>query len=432
MDPLPHHHHSATKAEAQQKQPQPQPQGRREPSPSLLLPHLAFVYGTLKQGFGNHWLMEELMESRHARFLGAGLTSRKFPLVCGPFRVPFLLHTPSPCGHHVRGEVYEIDDFALARLDDLEGITKGHYERKQIDVTMTTTMMMMGNGNDDDDDAAAADGSGGYGDFSLGFDDVVTLDDSGCCVVVDDDEEQDDGGDGDSKLGYGDGESKLGYGDGDSKLGYGDGDSKLGYGDGDSKLGYGDGDSKLGYGDGDSKLGYGDGDSKLGYGVAAALGLDCRADDSKDAADDPKDADDSQDSSLDAIAKGLDDDDDDDGDAFAIGEQRRRDLATLKHVPRSLDDANAIAKISKTSSKTSQTTTTRSVQVSAHAYFACQSYGHKMASCAPYIECYTVEEASAYVRRKDRPANRTFLEHVYAWMEEASLFHSSASQTTKH
>jgi gamma-glutamylcyclotransferase (GGCT)/AIG2-like uncharacterized protein YtfP len=68
---------------------------------------LAFVYGTLKQGFSNHWLMEDVMTKGHARFVGIASTKKQYPLVCGPFQVPFLLDMPA-CGCHVRGELYEV------------------------------------------------------------------------------------------------------------------------------------------------------------------------------------------------------------------------------------------------------------------------------------------------------------------------------------
>ncbi|KAL2622062.1 hypothetical protein R1flu_002267 [Riccia fluitans] len=95
---------------------------------------LAFVYGTLKRGFGNHWLMEEQMSKKHARLVGTAQTKLKYPLVCGPFQVPFLLRYPGE-GEHVQGELYQVDSHCLQLLDELEGVTKRHYERRQITVT---------------------------------------------------------------------------------------------------------------------------------------------------------------------------------------------------------------------------------------------------------------------------------------------------------
>jgi gamma-glutamylaminecyclotransferase len=91
----------------------------------------AFVYGTLKKGFSNYWLMEDVCSKGHARFLGFARTKEMFPMVCGPYQVPFLIDIPSS-GHHVRGELYEVDRIAIERLDELEGVSKGNYVRRPI------------------------------------------------------------------------------------------------------------------------------------------------------------------------------------------------------------------------------------------------------------------------------------------------------------
>lgn len=89
---------------------------------------LVFTYGTLKKGFPNHVLLRRLMDSGDARFVGGCRTLHPYPLVCGPFRVPFLLHLPGS-GHRVRGELYSVSPHALSLLDDLEGTSLGHYQR---------------------------------------------------------------------------------------------------------------------------------------------------------------------------------------------------------------------------------------------------------------------------------------------------------------
>ncbi|OAE20425.1 hypothetical protein AXG93_4905s1250 [Marchantia polymorpha subsp. ruderalis] len=106
------------------------PQKALEASPTSL----AFVYGTLKRGFGNHWLMEEQMSKKHARLVGTAQTKMRYPLVCGPFQVPFLLMYPGE-GEHVRGELYQVDSHCMELLDELEGVSKDHYERRQIVLT---------------------------------------------------------------------------------------------------------------------------------------------------------------------------------------------------------------------------------------------------------------------------------------------------------
>ena len=89
---------------------------------------LIFTYGTLKHGFSNHTLLQDMMASGDAAFLGLCRTANQLPLVCGPYRVPFLLNFHGR-GHPVSGELYSVSPRALARMDDLEGVTRGHYER---------------------------------------------------------------------------------------------------------------------------------------------------------------------------------------------------------------------------------------------------------------------------------------------------------------
>lgn len=94
---------------------------------------LIFTYGTLKRGFYNHKLMEELMATRDASFVGEYVTLESFPLVVGPFGIPFLINLLGS-GHRVSGELYAVSGRGLARLDELEGISTGHYERMPVKV----------------------------------------------------------------------------------------------------------------------------------------------------------------------------------------------------------------------------------------------------------------------------------------------------------
>ncbi|XP_057475409.1 putative gamma-glutamylcyclotransferase At3g02910 [Actinidia eriantha] len=93
---------------------------------------LIFSYGTLKRGFTNHVLMQDLISSNDAVFLGAYRTVPELPLVCGSHGVPFLLNLPGSGRHRIRGELYAVSSRGLARVDELEGITLGHYERLPI------------------------------------------------------------------------------------------------------------------------------------------------------------------------------------------------------------------------------------------------------------------------------------------------------------
>ena len=89
---------------------------------------LIFTYGTLKRGFSIHVIRQDLIRTGYATFVGVYETAQKYPLVCGPYRVPFLLNFPGS-GHRVQGELYSVSTRGLARMDELEGTTCGHYER---------------------------------------------------------------------------------------------------------------------------------------------------------------------------------------------------------------------------------------------------------------------------------------------------------------
>lgn len=98
---------------------------------------LVFTYGTLKRGFSNHGLLQDLARAGDAAFVAAAATAEPLPLVCGPYRVPFLLNLPGEHGcQRVRGELYSVTAKGLARLDELEGISRAHYERLPISVVV--------------------------------------------------------------------------------------------------------------------------------------------------------------------------------------------------------------------------------------------------------------------------------------------------------
>ena len=89
---------------------------------------LIFTYGTLKRGFFNHTLMQDLISRNDAVYFGDFQTHHTFPLVCGPHGIPYLINLPGS-GHRVKGELYSVTGPGLARLDELEGTAIGHYER---------------------------------------------------------------------------------------------------------------------------------------------------------------------------------------------------------------------------------------------------------------------------------------------------------------
>lgn len=98
---------------------------------------LVFTYGTLKRGFSNHGLLQDLARAGDAAFVAAAATTEPLPLVCGPYRVPFLLNLPGEHGsQRVRGELYSVTAKGIARLDELEGVSRAHYERLPVSVVV--------------------------------------------------------------------------------------------------------------------------------------------------------------------------------------------------------------------------------------------------------------------------------------------------------
>jgi gamma-glutamylcyclotransferase (GGCT)/AIG2-like uncharacterized protein YtfP len=82
-----------------------------------------FVYGTLRQGEGNHRLLLS------ARFVGEASTAAGFALYdLGAF--PGLVHEGAGT---VAGEVYDVDAETLAALDRLEGVPS-FYRRERIEL----------------------------------------------------------------------------------------------------------------------------------------------------------------------------------------------------------------------------------------------------------------------------------------------------------
>ena len=71
-----------------------------------------FVYGTLRQNYGNHGFL------KNAQFLGEAKTLDKFVMHCRG-SIPFV--SESQAISHIVGEVYEVDDNNLAAIDQLEG-----------------------------------------------------------------------------------------------------------------------------------------------------------------------------------------------------------------------------------------------------------------------------------------------------------------------
>lgn len=90
-----------------------------------------FVYGTLKRGRHNNSVLGP------SKFLGVYLTERRFTMYDGrgfPYIVP-------EGANVVVGELYEVDDATLERLDWLEGVKHDHYKRIETQVSTDSDMV---------------------------------------------------------------------------------------------------------------------------------------------------------------------------------------------------------------------------------------------------------------------------------------------------
>ncbi|KAF3326237.1 putative gamma-glutamylcyclotransferase [Carex littledalei] len=96
---------------------------------------ILFIYGTLKKGFPNYHILSDFILSGDVSLLSpsTATTTTPYPLVVGPLAVPFLLPLPSSTGSNlVSGELVSVSPRALSALDDLEGVSVGHYERRPV------------------------------------------------------------------------------------------------------------------------------------------------------------------------------------------------------------------------------------------------------------------------------------------------------------
>lgn len=89
--------------------------------------HLVAVYGTLRQGFGNHRLL------RGAKCVGAGRTIDQYAMVCNG--IPYVLPGHREDAYNVRVEVYAVDDSTLENLDRLEN-HPDWYERVKTKISL--------------------------------------------------------------------------------------------------------------------------------------------------------------------------------------------------------------------------------------------------------------------------------------------------------
>ena len=84
-----------------------------------------FVYGTLKQGYRNHQLLESSV------FKGPGLTAKQFTMIDVGFPIIFQNERVA----RVAGEVYEVGAETMKCLDGLEGEGQMYKRRKLLILT---------------------------------------------------------------------------------------------------------------------------------------------------------------------------------------------------------------------------------------------------------------------------------------------------------
>lgn len=93
-----------------------------------------FVYGTLKHGFPNHGHIAT------ERYLGVAATSPKYEMFRYGSYPALVPASQSPVSIH--GELYEVCDAQLVKLDRLEGVDVGLFERRQIELQDVNLMRL--------------------------------------------------------------------------------------------------------------------------------------------------------------------------------------------------------------------------------------------------------------------------------------------------
>ena len=85
---------------------------------------ILFVYGSLKRGFSNHAYLDG------QQFLGEGTTPPNYRVFdCGGYPGAIEAVGSGPGGYIIRGELWDIGQACLERIDWLEGIDSGLYVR---------------------------------------------------------------------------------------------------------------------------------------------------------------------------------------------------------------------------------------------------------------------------------------------------------------
>ncbi len=86
-----------------------------------------FVYGTLKRGLSRHAALAG------QKFLGRARTRPHYVLlVVADF--PGMVRVPDGTGRSIRGEVWEVSEACLRRLDAIEGVADGLFVREPVEL----------------------------------------------------------------------------------------------------------------------------------------------------------------------------------------------------------------------------------------------------------------------------------------------------------
>jgi gamma-glutamylcyclotransferase (GGCT)/AIG2-like uncharacterized protein YtfP len=85
-----------------------------------------FVYGSLRKGFWNH---EPYLKD--SKFIGMGITKEKYAMYANI--IPYVVENEKIS--HIVGEVYEVDEKTLERIDCLEG-HPDCYKRKKVKIIL--------------------------------------------------------------------------------------------------------------------------------------------------------------------------------------------------------------------------------------------------------------------------------------------------------
>ena len=96
-------------------------------------PNLVAVYGTLRQGHGNHHLLSS------ANLVDAGSTVDQYAMVCEG--IPYVGSESRPDGHNIAVEVYAVDDETLQRMDGLENHPEW-YQRKKVPIHLDNGLVV--------------------------------------------------------------------------------------------------------------------------------------------------------------------------------------------------------------------------------------------------------------------------------------------------